>query len=172
MKKHTQGMILLEVLLGTVLFGIFSVSIWSAFQKVYWHYDRQNKEVIRLEEARMILSFIEEEINQAEGVIIQTTEGIDVMKSKETIDNQMLAQMTFFSSKRGTGDKQKLSLVKRQEGYELIYQSVTVAEKISGLTISREKESPLVAVMCSLVDGKGEEKATTLLISLEHKQLE
>lgn len=172
-----KGSSLLEMLLATVLFGIFTISIWSLFNRVYWAYWKTDQEVKLLEEGRMIVEFIQEEIRMAEGVIIEVDGATNVMESQETIHQKLLKNMTFIKdkddrSKPTNEDKLQLFASSDYKGYYLRYQKNVVAEHIQSITISREKNSKLVEITCVMLGKKEEENlSTSVVISLEHKTL-
>ncbi|MEG0906628.1 MAG: hypothetical protein RSD26_11125, partial [Cellulosilyticaceae bacterium] len=171
------GNSLLEVLLATVLFGIFTISIWSLFHRVYWAYWKTDQEVKLLEEGRMIVEFIQEEVRMAEAVIIEVDGATNVMESKEAIYQKPLKNMVFIKdrddrSKPSNEDKLQLFASSEYKGYYLRYQKNVVAENIQSITISREKNSNLVKITCMMFGKEeGENLSTSLVISLEHKTL-
>lgn len=177
LRSNKKGSSLLEVLLATILFSIFTMSIWGLFQKVYWAYWKTDQEVKLLEEGRMIVEFIQEEIRMAEAVVIQVRGVSDVMESEKAIHQELLQSIAFIKdkdnlSKPNNEDKLQLFAAGGDEGYYLRYQKNIVAEDIKEITVSREPGKDLVEITCTMAsEREGETLPTTIVISLEHKKL-
>lgn len=169
--RGSKGIILLEVIVVTTLMSVVILGIWGSFHKIYGRYIANYKEGAQIEEITTVLEFIQKEVEDAEGVRIETEKLKNIMDSQQDIVDEPIKCIVFIPNKQEEKENlTQLSVILKGDRYEIIYQQGTVSETITQITVSKERDSTLVAITCGIQNKEEELISESILLSLAHKQ--
>ncbi|WP_069998221.1 PilW family protein [Cellulosilyticum sp. I15G10I2] len=175
MKKtpNQKGFTVLEVIVALLLFSLLMGSLWHFFGETYSLYIKFDHKSDLSEQARIITSFIREEIRLADEVTltVKTVDGSDKKISPpehpKTSESSDLIEGEFvtidLNTASGTGTKkgkrqiilrENTSTEKDQGKYRLFYKAnfteSLISDKIEQIKVIREKDASIVQFECIL----------------------